>query len=521
MVGRECLTLAEAVRLALEQSGDEALARPSLLLGFLMDYANQDSVELRALERNLDDGLLFSFREELARPEPDLCVAATRASTYLVDECVVREGEAKLVAEGIAEGVARWRGLDYVCDDWLKGESKDDLADDLADDLGTNEPDDPGPQLFHKKAQSVVTSLRHRALPDSFAAICAAVIIVVAVVTVALAAFAVRQRAQQSVASGLDPGQVAEEVGWDIEGPRSKPDSSMASGRVVMWDCVWFGSYPQREITPSYAVFESLETAKWDDNGDARVNGARYHRISRDDATHDKYWLDDGPAYRYFLWEPIKWRVLKVSGSRALVLADVALDARQYNAEYDDVTWETSSVRSWLNGYGADANQPNADYSRKGFCDVAFTESQREAILSTNVKNRDNVKYGTSGGKDTDDEVFLLGESEVYGSGGEKHGFAEDSEAFDEARRCGASDYASAMGAWRSTDGGLENNCWWWLRSPGDNAGSAADAYADGHVYRKGIDVGSRDAGIRPALTLDLKSTAVTYADTVSSDESG
>ncbi len=382
MVGRECLTLAEAVRLALEQSGDEALARPSLLLGFLMDYANQDSVELRALERNLDDGLLFSFREELARPEPDLCVAATRASTYLVDECVVREGEAKLVAEGIAEGVARWRGLDYVCDDWLKGESKDDLADDLADDLGTNEPDDPGPQLFHKKAQSVVTSLRHRALPDSFAAICAAVIIVVAVVTVALAAFAVRQRAQQSVASGLDPGQVAEEVGWDIEGPRSKPDSSMASGRVVMWDCVWFGSYPQREITPSYAVFESLETAKWDDNGDARVNGARYHRISRDDATHDKYWLDDGPAYRYFLWEPIKWRVLKVSGSRALVLADVALDARQYNAEYDDVTWETSSVRSWLNGYGADANQPNADYSRKGFCDVAFTESQRERRFS-------------------------------------------------------------------------------------------------------------------------------------------
>ena len=47
------------------------------------------------------------YLEELGRPEPDLCAAAGRAHSYLVDECVTRENEAMIVAEGIAEGVVQ------------------------------------------------------------------------------------------------------------------------------------------------------------------------------------------------------------------------------------------------------------------------------------------------------------------------------------------------------------------------------------------------------------------------------
>ena len=53
--------------------------------------------------------------------------------------------------------------------------------------------------------------------------------------------------------------------------------------------------------------------------------------------------------------------MLEVNGNNALVVADVALDDQCCNANYADVTWETSSVRSWLNGYGAEANQPGTD----------------------------------------------------------------------------------------------------------------------------------------------------------------
>ena len=504
------LELDDVVLHALEQSGGKAFQNPVLLLGFLMDHMDSDSPELRVLGRNLDNGLLAPFRDEMARPEPDLRVAASRARAYLTDVCMVGEEAAHSVAEGIAKGVARWRGLDYVCIDWEKDEPKDVV------------PDGQVEQPPHGKARVAKPVLWRKEPLDHLSAIyaVAVVIVAVAVASIAFAVFAVTPRAQRSIVSGFDSSQATEEeTDWDIEGPRSKPDPSMTSGQIVTWDCVWFGSYPQREITPNFAVFTELEVADWDKHGDAKVNCVRYHRISREDTTNDWYWLDDAPDYRYFLWEPIKWRVLKANDSHALLVADMALDAQQYNAKNTNVTWETSSVRSWLNGYGADSNQPKVDYSHKGFCDMAFTESQREAILSTDVKNGDNAKFGTSGGKDTDDKVFLLAESEVYGSGGEKNGFSDESLVFDEARRCKASDYASAMGAWRSSDGGLENNCWWWLRSPGEKSEKAADVYDDGHVYRLGIDVDNNDGAIRPALTIDLESSEISYADILSSNE--
>ena len=73
------------------------------------------------------------------------------------------------------------------------------------------------------------------------------------------------------------------------------------------WDCVYFGSYPQTEIVaeasqcgtygnsswglPSdYAVdaglYEKLQNASYDSNGDTAVDGVKYRRIKRSDATY-------------------------------------------------------------------------------------------------------------------------------------------------------------------------------------------------------------------------------------------
>ena len=116
-----------------------------------------------------------------------------------------------------------------------------------------------------------------------------------------------------------------------------------ASGKVATWDCVWFGSYPQTEVEPSDSLYARLKSASWDASGNATVNGVRYRRISKSDATDSSWWESDGygdATYRYFRYEPIKWRVLEVTGTTALVVADVALDFQYYNINDTDVTWE-------------------------------------------------------------------------------------------------------------------------------------------------------------------------------------
>lgn len=321
----------------------------------------------------------------------------------------------------------------------------------------------------------------------------------------------------------------------NISNPRIVKDSSMDAGQKVTWDCVYFGSYPQSEVTSKDgSIYNALKNATgWDSNNDITIGGTKYRRLKGEDATYatsdesDQYnWNGNYKTYHYFKYEPIKWRVLNRNGNDALLLADVALDDQEYNTNYEDVTWESSSMRSWLNGYGASVNQPKTDYSRKNFINSAFTSTQRNAIKTTNVVNNNNIGYGTAAGNNTSDKVFLLSESEVYNTDtAAKYGFAKDDETEDEARRSRCSTYAYAMGTWRyvyedeNDNPKYNGNIWWWLRSPGDDSNSAAGVARYGWVDRIGCDVYNRYDGVRPALHLNLSSSNLySYAGTVCSD---
>lgn len=237
----------------------------------------------------------------------------------------------------------------------------------------------------------------------------------------------------------------------------------------------------------------------------------------------DEYYnWKDTSTYHYFKYEPIKWRVLNRKGNDALLLADVALDDQEYNTNYTSVTWETSSMRSWLNGYGASVNQPKTDYSRKNFINSAFTSAQRSAIKKTNVVNDNNIYYGTTGGKNTSDKVFLLSDSEVYNTDtAAGYGFVKDYNTYDEARRSRCSTYAYAMGIGKDTEISYKGNVWWWLRSPGDDRWHNAAGVSDhGEVVTDAYYAYYPIDGVRPALHLNLSSTNLySYAGTVCSDE--
>lgn len=317
-----------------------------------------------------------------------------------------------------------------------------------------------------------------------------------------------------------------------------------SSGDTV-WDCVWFGSYPQAEVIPSGtysalsssllqdgdtivsdSLYNQLKSATgWSANGDITISGSKYRRIQKLEATYTSssssyYNWSDSTTYHYFKYEPVKWRVLNVNGNDAFLLADKALDDQKYNTSYTSVTWETSTIRSWLNGYDASSNAYGTDYSSKNFMDTAFGSSEQSAIKNTSVINDNNLYYGTNGGNNTNDKVFLLSESEVYTDSATSYGFDSDESEYDKARRSKSSTYAKAMGTWPNTSTDYRGNCWWWLRSPGYiYADNGAYVDIDGFVIRGGNSVDNDCSAVRPALHLNLSSSNLySYAGTVCSD---
>lgn len=234
------------------------------------------------------------------------------------------------------------------------------------------------------------------------------------------------------------------------------------SNGVTTWDCVYFGNYWQE-----------------DTNGDGIAN------------QNDEK-------------QPIKWRVLSVDGDDAFLLADQNLDARQYNTSYrDDVTWETCTLRSWLNGYGASANIENTDYSSDNFINTAFTVDEQRAILQTNVYN---MNYETM------DQVYLLSSAEASNA---SYGFNSRCDISSKTREARNTSYVKKQGALNTRGNGN-----WWLRSPGgrgywtsdDNGSIGYGDYYDDLIAPNSV-------AVRPALHLNLSSTDLwSYAGTVSAE---
>ena len=186
---------------------------------------------------------------------------------------------------------------------------------------------------------------------------------------------------------------------------------------------------------------------------------------------------------------PIEWLVLKNDGSRALLISKYALDCRQYNTSCADVTWETCTLRKWLNGMFLNAAFSKSE--RAMILNAAFSKSERAMIPSVTVSADKNPRCNTSPGNSKTDHVFLLSITEVN-----KY-FSSHS-----ARQCQVTAYCYVQGAYKADNG----NCWWWLRSPGVNSSHAAGVYSDGSVDEYGHYVNYDGYAVRPALWIDLGS---------------
>ena len=178
---------------------------------------------------------------------------------------------------------------------------------------------------------------------------------------------------------------------------------------------------------------------------------------------------------------PIEWLVLESDEETALLISRYALDCKQYNEKFEDTTWETCTLRDWLNNE---------------FFNKAFGAEEKQSILQSDVSaDKNPEEISTNPGNATKDNVFLLSVVETN-----KYFKSKD------ARRCAPTDYAIKRGARTSDDSNVEgrNACWWWLRSPGYNSCHAAYVYADGSIPNDYVDYSNNV--VRPCVRVRLSS---------------
>ena len=149
--------------------------------------------------------------------------------------------------------------------------------------------------------------------------------------------------------------------------------------------------------------------------------------------------------------EPIEWIVLDKADGKILVISKDALFDYDDRVQYDDwprdVTWASSNLRKHLNS--------------EEFLDSIFTESEQKAIVETKITTAANPYYGTSGGKDTNDKLFLPS-------------------AYDVVKYFKTTKDASCN--W-ITEG---KKCGYWLRTPGKIASQVVYVAADGSIDFEG-----------------------------------
>ncbi len=202
---------------------------------------------------------------------------------------------------------------------------------------------------------------------------------------------------------------------------------------IVSWDCIYFGNYPQSDIS-----------------GNKK--------------------------------EPIKWRVLEINEDEVFLLSDKNIDVQRYHNKSEAVTWETCTMRTWLNN---------------NFIKRAFSQKEENAIMETYVKNSNRPEWSAQGGNDTKDKVFLLSFQEAWNYEYRLHASRET--AINTAyTAAGGTIGSKGMKSAGSSDA-------WWLRTPGENNQKACFVSIRGQIcFDYGFPVNDDTLAVRPALRLNL-----------------
>lgn len=229
-----------------------------------------------------------------------------------------------------------------------------------------------------------------------------------------------------------------------------------------IWDTFEFGEYPKSRVTDSSEV-EELEKLEEPASGYYRYEGEKYAKSGSN----------------WYLVEPLVWRIIYNYGNGTLlIVSDQVIDSKPYNESAQNVTWESSSVRSWLNG---------------DFYKTAFGGLSTGSILTTAVDNSAGSSLFSYDQPNTEDKVFLLSYGDLIN---ESYNFNTNPQYDDPQRRATSTEYAQSKGT-------ASGYCNWWTRSTNGSQVQYVLA-SDGCVgtCHSPASANSTGYGIRPAMVV-------------------
>ncbi len=190
------------------------------------------------------------------------------------------------------------------------------------------------------------------------------------------------------------------------------------------------------------------------------------------------------------------WRILAVENGRMLIMTEQMTDQRDFHHKKEEVTWEQSEIRGFLN---------NEFLGR-------FTDSDINRIVEVQNRNAGNPWYGSLGGNDTVDRVFLLSLEEVvrlyFGDSGRLLDQPKPNQRYWFDRKDENNPLRRALF--------LNSSWWWWTRTPGKNNKVFTYIHGDGNIGIQGNGISkttfntlhpqtqSNKGGVRPALWLKI-----------------
>lgn len=199
------------------------------------------------------------------------------------------------------------------------------------------------------------------------------------------------------------------------------------------------------------------------------VNPILFPNIDKDSVAFGKYIQRVGEEP-----DPIEWKIIRKEKDKVLLISKFGLDCKPFHAHNSFITWETCSLRKWLNN---------------NFLYMAFDEQEQKRIVMTTVSNRDTLD-GT--GNSTNDKVFLLSVDEA------KSCFDSNAE-----RTCFVTKFCCSLGAG-------DYGCNWWLRTIKHEISHTAISshYVDsfGVVNFLGMVNTTKWMVVRPAIWLSVNS---------------
>jgi hypothetical protein len=137
---------------------------------------------------------------------------------------------------------------------------------------------------------------------------------------------------------------------WMSRPVTASAETTIVPAPAAAGSIVYFGHYPQSDLG-------TTQPTTGEDGTDWIAHEDIYYKSDTETTKGDTH---------YYKIEPIAWKVLENAAGELFILARDNLDAKPFHVDNEDVVWNTSTIRSWLNGYAASYNIGDEGSTDKG-----------------------------------------------------------------------------------------------------------------------------------------------------------